>query len=198
MKYVMDHPNFIIKTVTTILFLSWHVYWFITARAAGEVKKKTKLPTFATHVRRGVALIFPTIIFFQLLGLNLLPYEYNLTTQIIGLFFVIGGFTVSVLARKTLGANWTHAAEYQIKKDQALITNGLYKYIRHPIYSGLTLMNIGIELVLNSYLFIFFLTGYLLIIIYQCKKEEELLKKHFGAKYEKYMKTSKMLVPYLI
>ncbi|MBI5452967.1 isoprenylcysteine carboxylmethyltransferase family protein [Candidatus Gottesmanbacteria bacterium] len=104
---------------------------------------------------------------------------------------------ISVSARRVLGTNWAHAAEYQIKKDHELVTSGIYKYIRNPIYTGLVIAITGAELVAKSYLFIFFALFGFWVAYIQAKREEKILQEHFGKEYSDYMKKSKTLIPFI-
>ena len=107
------------------------------------------------------------------------------------------GFLISLSARISLGANWAHGAEYQIVKKQELITRGIYKFIRHPIYMGLLFAIIGIELIAHSYLVIPAVIAFCIGMYRQSKKEEKLLIKHFGSQYKDYMRKTKMFFPLL-
>lgn len=187
-----------IKIVTTFIFAYWQIYWWVTERQANRKKSKTQPRTWKSKVRYAIARIFPILIFFQLFGIIVVEFPRNIPLQIVGLLLVILGVFTSISARKTLSHNWTHAAEYQIKKDHELVTKGVYRYIRHPIYAGLLVAYTGAELILQSYLFIIVFLVIFLLIYIQGKQEEKILLKHFGKKYEEYMKKTKMLFPYVL
>lgn len=111
---------------------------------------------------------------------------------------VIIGIGISVVARRILAANWVDASEYQIKKNQELVINGIYAYIRHPIYTGLMLALIGVELVVHSYVVFGFAVVLFIVFYMQGKREERLLEKHFGEQYRVYMNRSSMFIPHII
>lgn len=189
----------IIRVLATAVFLFWSLYWVITARKADKAKPKAQeLPFFHPGNMRKMVLRFAVgLLIFQLLGLPLLQIP-NVTSsiQVIGILLLIIGAGISISARKTLGTNWAHAFEYQVKKKQELVTSGIYRYIRHPIYTGVILGFIGGELVAKSYLVligIFIITA----VYHQALLEEKLLVKHFGDSYRRYMKRTKILIPYL-
>ncbi len=62
--------------------------------------------------------------------------------KIFGLILSIIGLIVTIWARISLGKNWSSYVTYKEKHE--LVTSGPYKLVRHPIYSGLILMFIGI------------------------------------------------------
>lgn len=186
-----------IKTITLLLFIGWQLYWNITAKKAEKAKPKTKQPTFYVTLRTYSNHILGIILLLQLLGFKFFSFPHSPSLQILGFIIVVCGITISVLARITLNANWTHAFEYQIKKNHELVTTGLYGYIRHPIYTGLIMAYTGAEIVMGSYLFIFFFLLLFWIFNRNAIKEETLLKEHFGQRYEFYLKNTSRFLPHI-
>ena len=189
-----------IRLLTILLLLSRSLYWFVT----GNVAKKEKSPTKVSFSLRGeisrlISWGFSLMIFLQLGKiLVILPIAGNtLILQLAGLFICTIGIIICFWARYELGANWTYAADYQIKEKHNLITTGIYQYIRHPIYLGLILSWIGSEMVAQSYLCISFLALFFVFYI-QGKREEKILLAHFGKGYRDYMKKTKMLIPFIV
>jgi len=82
------------------------------------------------------------------------------------------------------------------KSNSALIKNGLYKYIRHPIYTGLLLMFFGYAVYSES--FYRLVVASLLLILFHIKSryEEQKLKEHF-VEYEAYQTNSGRFFPKL-
>jgi protein-S-isoprenylcysteine O-methyltransferase Ste14 len=96
------------------------------------------------------------------------------------------------------GTNRNEKTLYQFEKTTELIEQGIFKYIRHPLYSsllfltwGIFLKNFSIELLFVSMLSTVFL--YLTAIF----DEKECIN-FFGDKYIEYMKKSKRFIPYII
>lgn len=75
----------------------------------------------------------------------------------------------------------------------ALITQGLYKFVRHPLYTfSLLILWLSPRMSINSFLVTFALTIYILIgIIF----EERKLVREFGQKYQEYRSVTPMLIP---
>ena len=192
--------DFLFRVATLLIFLGWWCYWLITEREAEKEKPKTMVPDIVRmqqQFQRWLLRLGQVVVVLQLLGLSLAVFPGKpFVSQLIGLIIVIVGVGISISARKTLGSNWSHAVEYQVKKKQELVTTGIYSVIRHPIYAGLCLAIIGGELVAQSY-GVFFGMALLGIGYWQAKKEEALLLTHFGNAYKSYMKRTKMFLPYL-
>lgn len=79
------------------------------------------------------------------------------------------------------------------EKNSDLITNGLYRFIRHPLYTfGLLILWLSPSLTLNSFIVYIALTIYILIgIIF----EERKLLREFGQQYAHYKSVTPMLIP---
>ncbi|MCJ8288591.1 MAG: isoprenylcysteine carboxylmethyltransferase family protein [Crocinitomicaceae bacterium] len=85
-----------------------------------------------------------------------------------------------------------------IMKDQQLVTNGIYKRIRHPSYTGLLLYYLGLGLVMHNYISILILLiGPLFAVAMRIRKEEAFLADHFGEDYIAYSKSSSRLIPFI-
>lgn len=83
------------------------------------------------------------------------------------------------------------------EKTTALVTTGIYHYIRHPLYSSLFLLAWGIFFKLPSW------NGGILAIVASvflvltAKADETECTKFFGPQYQDYMKKTRMFIPFL-
>lgn len=84
-----------------------------------------------------------------------------------------------------------------IKNDAQLITTGPYKYIRHPMYTCVMLIMLGVVFTHITYVNLL-LYAMLLIVLHQKAKKEELLWCEKSDNYKQYMRTTKMFIPYLL
>jgi len=85
-----------------------------------------------------------------------------------------------------------------IEKTTALVTTGVYRYIRHPFYSSLLFLGWGISLKHISWISILLAVINTVLLIITAKKEEVENIQYFGGRYRDYMKDTKMLVPFLL
>jgi protein-S-isoprenylcysteine O-methyltransferase Ste14 len=79
-----------------------------------------------------------------------------------------------------------------------LVTSGLYKYIRHPMYGSLLFLGWGMflkEVNPRTIALICFIT---IALFLTCKVEEKEMIKRFGREYEDYIKRTRMWIPWLI
>lgn len=133
--------------------------------------------------------------------LIILPYFFNLfvifITQpfwwfgrkiflFLGIFLIILGSFIWLISALELGSNY-----HLYKMPSKLITTGIYRKIRHPIYFGSTLLFLGIVIFYGSFWGLIYL--FCITIPYQFLRaiyEEKQLIKKFGQKYLDYKKTT--------
>lgn len=114
----------------------------------------------------------------------------------IGLMLMLGGIYLRHLSIKTLGQFFV--TKVQITNDHQLIKEGIYKFVRHPSYTGLILGFFGAILMLNSsFAAVFFLLVGVPSYIYRIKVEERALLDRFGKEYKVYRDETCALVPLL-
>ena len=86
---------------------------------------------------------------------------------------------------------------FEFEKTTALVTGGIYRYIRHPLYSSLLLLAWGIFFKRPD------LTGLLLaptaslFLIVTASIEEQENIRYFGQAYQEYMKRTRKFIPFL-
>jgi protein-S-isoprenylcysteine O-methyltransferase len=114
----------------------------------------------------------------------------------IGLFLYLVAAIIIIVARVNLGKQGT--GTLVIRENHELITTGLYKYLRHPMYTGTLLGVIGFALVSQSIIIsLITFSIYFWVFKERIKYEETILEKTFGEKYRKYKGSSYRLIPFL-
>lgn len=106
---------------------------------------------------------------------------------------LIGGL-IRIFARKELDRFFSF--QVIIQKGHQLITKGVYKYIRHPMYTGIALELTGLALALRSrYSLLLLIIIGTPVLLYRISAEEKILIKEFGKEYLQYMERTKKLIP---
>ena len=82
-----------------------------------------------------------------------------------------------------------------VGQSPTLMTNGIYKYVRNPMYSGMSFTLFGLGVLFNKTAVV--LTGitWLCLTYFQCKREEKELTKRFGAQYISYKNNTPLYMP---
>lgn len=140
-----------------------------------------------------------TFVVVQAIILGLLVFmdaDFGLTVrrlEVVGtLFEWIGGIGI-LLSAVTIRSSLTVAP--LPKESGKLGTSGLYKYVRHPMYSSVLLLSLGIALLSGS------LVKYLLVVClyalfyYKSRFEERYLRQKFN-NYEDYAKSTSRFIPF--
>jgi len=118
--------------------------------------------------------------------------EFGLAIRYTGLAIAIVGILVIISAMITLNTNLTPFPSP--KSNSQLVTAGLYKYIRHPIYTGIILLTGGYGTYSENTLRLLVTAALLILFRYKAKYEEGLLKKKFP-EYGQYSSSTKMFFP---
>ena len=109
---------------------------------------------------------------------------------------IICGLSVAfaIWAKMHLGKNWGMPMSDKVGAE--LITTGPYRYVRHPIYTGVTFAMLGSALAIGAWwllLYVFVISYF----IYSAKVEERIMLEKFPTLYPDYMKRTKMIIPFL-
>ena len=115
--------------------------------------------------------------------------------SIIGLALSIIGFALLIVGQLTLFQNYS--SFLVIHKDHRLITHGIYRFTRNPMYLGVLMFFIGWPVYAAS--LYGFLTSLVLIPIFlnRVRMEEKMLADYFQDSFRNYKKTTKRLIPFI-
>jgi protein-S-isoprenylcysteine O-methyltransferase Ste14 len=93
-----------------------------------------------------------------------------------------------------LGTNWSISLE--MRQKHQLITHGVYRWVRHPMYLALLIYSAGQALVLPNWLVgPSYGVAMVLISAFRLGPEERMMREEFGKDYEEYMAMTKRLIP---
>lgn len=115
----------------------------------------------------------------------------------LGISLMIAGVIIRQWAVAILGGYFSHVIGVQ--KDQRVVQTGPYRFIRHPSYTGILLLLVGMALVFQTWGAVL-VTGlsFGLAYGYRMLYEEKFLTKELGSSYAEYMKRTKRIIPFLI
>jgi protein-S-isoprenylcysteine O-methyltransferase Ste14 len=170
------------------LMVVWVLLWFGMKRA-----KKLETPWEMTQH------VVPVVLGFWLLfgsgwrGLNVQFPPQTPGVLWAGLGLTALGVGTSIWARLSLGANWSGVVT--LKKEHELVRKGLYRWIRHPIYTGILVGFIGTAMIKGD------LRGWLgfaivwLTFYFKARREEKFLRQEFGEGFEEHTRNTGMFLP---
>ena len=116
--------------------------------------------------------------------------------SVLGIIAFIIGSLILLSSRFQLGR--FASGKLKIQEDHKLITSGIYKYIRNPIYFGGLLTVLGMGLVFRSLIVLSIgLVLDIYVFLKRIFREEELLKEKFGNDFNLYKTRTKRLIPFI-
>ncbi len=93
-----------------------------------------------------------------------------------------------------LGKNWTVTPN--IREEHKLVTRGVYRYIRHPMYAAHWLWAIAQVLLLQNWIAgLSMLVSFALLYALRVPREEEMMLARFGDEYRAYMQQTGRVLP---
>ncbi|MCA9392685.1 MAG: isoprenylcysteine carboxylmethyltransferase family protein [Candidatus Omnitrophica bacterium] len=111
-------------------------------------------------------------------------------TDLLGLALLCCGFLVRIVARN-------HKKEASQNGHQ-LVTSGIYRLVRNPMYIGTFLIGTGIIVTLFQWwIFFLFLAGFCVIYLPQIRREEQWLVEQFPVSYPQYQRKTRRWIPTL-
>ncbi|HKO26429.1 MAG TPA: isoprenylcysteine carboxylmethyltransferase family protein [Solirubrobacteraceae bacterium] len=171
--------------------ITWGVFWLYWLVSAFGAKQSTgrlrRLPL------NGVTALAVIILVRVFRGGSLAVHSPVLGA--IGAVVFASGLALAVWARIHLGRNWGMPMTQRVEPE--LVTSGPYRFVRHPIYSGLLLGLIGTALAtdLLGLIVAAVLTAY---FYYSASVEERNLVATFPTAYPAYRTATKMLIPFVL
>ena len=132
-------------------------------------------------------------------------YLQNFSFQIFALagllLLLVGGF-IRMKARLELKKKAGYdslvgTAKLKIVKEHKLVKDGLYKHIRHPLYLGEILRNLGLVVIFSSVYGMLIVLLASIFLLFRIEIEEKMLIGVFGEEYKKYKRSTKRLIPYI-
>lgn len=186
--------------------ISFMVFWIITCiirypfakRNKSNQIEKDKKDTQEKWLLALAALgmiLFP-VLYFATPWLDFANYYLPNALAFMGLLLLPPAGILFYKSHSDLGRNWSAGSE--IRDKHTLVSSGIYKYIRHPMYTAIWLWVIGQALLLQNY--IGGLSGLLsfgLLYFLRVQKEEQMMVSQFGNHYVAYKQKTKRLIPYL-
>ena len=145
-----------------------------------------------------------------LLGMLVIPAIYVLTgfpaaldrpfipaVAWLGLVPLAGALWLFRRSHADLGRNWSISLELRDK--HALVQGGVYRRIRHPMYSSFFLLGVAQMLLLPNWLAgAAGIAGAGAFFAFRISREERMMLERFGEEYRAYMAHTKRIVPWII
>lgn len=139
------------------------------------------------------ALLFPLVYLFTS-WLAFADYRLPEGADICGLLPMLAALYLFWRSHADLGENWSQTLE--LRKGHQLITHGVYRSIRHPMYASLWLWFVAQSLILQNWLAgMYPLLAFAMMYFIRTPREERMMREFFGEQYADYMRRTGRLFP---
>lgn len=113
---------------------------------------------------------------------------------IAGVLCYVAGLWLFYRSHADLGTNWS--ITLQLREQHQLVTQGVYRRIRHPMYTALLLYSLGQALVIPNWVAgPSYLVAFVVLLAFRLCAEERMMLDEFGDEYAGYKARTKRLVP---
>ena len=186
----MIPPGIIVEACWGVL----GVYWLITAL---DTKKVAVNETAGLRVfRLGMLAFLLVLMMTKSLDFGALRWRFvppNSTTPWTGVLLTAMGVCVAIWARWNLGRNWSD--KVVLKVDHELIRSGPYRYLRHPIYTGVLLAFAGTALTIGELRGLLALAALAANYYVKATREEKVLAANFGEAFAEHKRRTGFFLP---
>jgi protein-S-isoprenylcysteine O-methyltransferase Ste14 len=143
----------------------------------------------------------------SLTGLFLIPAFYTITgiprfgdyafrplQAWLGVLLLVCAVALFFICHRRLGRSWSVTLE--IRENHGLVTDGIYRFVRHPMYSAYFLWVLSQALLLPNWIAgPAGLVGFGTLFAFRVRKEEQMMLDAFGEPYAAYAARTKRIIP---
>ena len=165
-------------------------------RRSGNVKVAK---SYKTPLETGVLLLawvgfFVPLIWVASSAFWFAEYPLRIGPLVAGVICFVLGLWLFYRSHADLGTNWSITLE--VREEHRLITQGVYRSVRHPMYSALVLYSVGQALVIPNWVAgPSSLLGFAVLLALRIRAEERMMDERFGDEYAAYTVRTKRLLP---
>lgn len=190
-------------TIAKAIFILLAVAWYVLRYPHERRARRTPVVRSARNYRELAVLLI------ALVGLGTLPfiyvftgfpqfadYPFNPVQAWLGVLVTLVALGMFHLTHQALGRNWSVSLD--VRKDHKLITEGVYRHLRHPMYTAFWLWAVAQALLLPNWVAgLSGLVGFGILYFLRIGREEQLMLDTFGEGYRAYMGRTKRVIPWI-
>jgi protein-S-isoprenylcysteine O-methyltransferase Ste14 len=199
-----EHDLVMTKTIAELVWFAGLVGWYIIRfpfeRNANQVAVRKSFADWLDWSALALAVV----------GLFLIPAVYAVTgfpasldrvfipaIAWSGLVPLAGALWLFYRSHVDLGRNWS--VTLTVRERHRLITTGVYRLIRHPMYTSFFLLGFAQLLLLPNWLAgAAGPVGVGILFVFRVFREERMMIEYFGKEHRSYMAVTKRLIPWIL
>jgi len=187
--------------VATLIWWAGAIAWYVIMHP--HVRRSRKTPTAQRHerVRERVLMVI------SFTGLFAVPAIYSSTgaprfadhpfrpvLAWLGVLVLVSALLLFFHTHRRLGRFWSVTLE--IRQNHGLVTDGIYRFVRHPMYSAYFLWALSQALLLPNWIAgPAGLVGFGTLFAFRVRREERMMLAAFGDAYAEYAARTKRIIP---
>jgi protein-S-isoprenylcysteine O-methyltransferase Ste14 len=198
----MDN-EIIFRLITLLLLAGFVAHRGYYTRKLGDAAEEAASEREKPGVLKAANLLFPLALITTALYLIHPPWmdwaSLSLPAWLrwVGVGLALLGFVTLQWSQNTLGKNWSDTP--RLMEDQVLVTDGPYRWVRHPIYSAfLLIMGSTLFITANWLIGLTWIGATLGEVMWRANIEEGMMIERFGEQYRAYMGETGRFVPRLL
>lgn len=158
--------------------------------------KKTSqmIPVAIAGVATGLTLFIRFFIWISR-TLRIADFPFHIPSLPHWVVYWVGTANIVVFFPAFLAGVFTLKPRGAVGQAPALVTHGIYRYLRNPFYAGISFTLFGLGLLLHEFGISLAGLAWLFISWLQCRREEKELEARFGMEYIEYKKTVPRFIP---
>jgi protein-S-isoprenylcysteine O-methyltransferase Ste14 len=190
-------------TIAKTILVIGAIAWFVIRLPHQKRSWKTKTRLDQRTIREKILLTC------SFTGLGIIPFLYvafhvprfaDYPFQPVLAWLGVAVFAASLWlfyrVHKELGRNWSDSLE--VREQHKLVTDGLYHYVRHPMYTAFFMWALAQALLLPNWIAgPAGLVGFGILFLLRVGREEAMMLESFGEEYRAYMARTARLIPHI-
>lgn len=175
-----------------ICWVVWVLTWIVTAIVFRPASADARPP--GRIRRRSFRLIITIGVLIAVSTRHAGALTFADGVRAVGVVVCAAGVAVAIWARLCLGRNW--GMPMSVRGHPTLVRDGPYRYVRHPIYSGVLLMILGTALA-SGPAWLVAAAGAAAYFVMSLRVEEADMASLFPDDYPQYAAHTKRLIPFV-
>lgn len=178
------------------------VAWWVIRRPFERKAKRNVITHDAMDLREKALLAI------SFTGLGVIPFVYIATgfpaaldqpfsplRAVLGLALFAAALALFHATHKALGRNWS--VTLKLREEHALITTGVYRHVRHPMYTAFWMWAIAQAFTLQNWVAgLAGILGFGTLYLFRVGREEAMMRATFGAAWDAYAARTPRVIPF--
>jgi protein-S-isoprenylcysteine O-methyltransferase Ste14 len=188
-------------TLAKVAFLLLAIGWYVIRLPHARRSRRTRVTANRKDRREAVLLAA------SLTGLGIVPliyiatgfprfsdYPFRPNQAWAGVCVAAAALVMFFLSHRALGRNWSISLE--LREHHQLVTEGIYRHVRHPMYTAFWLWAISQALLIpNWFAGCAGFLGFGALFVGRIEREEQMMLERFGDQYRAYMDRTCRIIP---